>query len=42
MNQIMANVPGRTVCDPYMGTRSTGVATLVERITAAWTDMQRK
>lgn len=28
MNKIMANVQGQTVCDPFMGTGSTGVAAI--------------
>lgn len=28
MNKIMANVNGQTVCDPFMGTGSTGVAAI--------------
>jgi DNA methylase len=28
MNKIMANVAGNTVCDPFMGTGSTGVAAI--------------
>lgn len=59
MDKIMRNVAGTTVCDPFMGTGSTGVAALkagkrftgiehnpthfataVQRITAAWAQIQ--
>jgi DNA modification methylase len=29
MNKIMRNVNGQTVCDPFMGTGSTGVAAIL-------------
>jgi site-specific DNA-methyltransferase (adenine-specific) len=61
MDKIMRNMAGETVCDPFMGTGSTGVAairagkrffgiehnpthfaTAVDRITAAWKQMQKE
>ena len=59
MAKIISNVAGETICDPFMGTGSTGVAALragttftgiehnpthfataVQRITAAWAEIQ--
>lgn len=39
MNKIMANVAGRTVCDPFMGTGSTGVAAI--RVGKMFTGIER-